>query len=127
MTHLDKVLHTAKTHSMGGRDGGASATSVAIWTASFRLLAPRASVPKPGATVRRPLGRPASKSDRACGPQKKSRLPADVAIVAEVDHLANGGSVPQERVKPCRVSTRSRRGPGRRGIRDLSVLKTPAT
>jgi osmotically inducible protein OsmC len=32
------------------------------------------------------------KSDRACGPQKKSRLPADVAIDAEVDlNLADGG------------------------------------
>jgi organic hydroperoxide reductase OsmC/OhrA len=27
MTHLDKVLYTAKTHSTGGRDGGASRTS----------------------------------------------------------------------------------------------------
>ena len=27
MTHLDKVLYTAKAHTMGGRDGGASRSS----------------------------------------------------------------------------------------------------
>lgn len=92
MTHLDKVLYTAKTHSTGGRDGGASRTSVAIWTSSFRLLAPRASVPTRSNCSPSPLVGLLRKSDRACGPQKKSRLPADVAIDAEVDlNLADGG------------------------------------
>ena len=76
MTHLDKVLYTAKTHSMGGRDGGASRTSVAIWTSSFRLLAPRASVPTRSncspspwsACFESPIALAARKKNRVCRP-----------------------------------------------------------
>jgi lipoyl-dependent peroxiredoxin len=92
MTHFDKVLYTAKTHSTGGRDGGASRTSdghldvklstpgtSGIGTNPEQLFAVAWS-----ACFESPIALAARK--------KKSRLPADVAIDAEVDlNRADGG------------------------------------
>jgi hypothetical protein len=44
-TQIAKVIYTAKTHTPGGRDGGASRTSGGRLDVKFRFLAPLAAAP----------------------------------------------------------------------------------
>ena len=91
MTHLDKVLYTAKTHTTGGRDGGASRTSDGHLDVKLSTPGTSGMVPT-RSNCSLSVGRPASKVRSRLRPAKKSRLPADVAIDAEVDlNLADGG------------------------------------
>jgi hypothetical protein len=46
MAQLEKVLYTATAYTAGGRDG-ASRSTMATWTLSFRLPATRAPAPTP--------------------------------------------------------------------------------
>jgi osmotically inducible protein OsmC len=125
MTHLDKVLYTAKAHTTGGRDGGASRTSdghldVKLSTWHLGAAAPTRN------NCSLPIGRACflSAIDLAADKMKVA-LPADVAIDSEVDlNLADGGyflSRPSQH-QPAGCRAQSRPGPGRRSTRDLSIL-----
>ena len=125
MTHLDKVLYTAKTHSTGGRDGGASRTSDGHLDVKLSTPGTSGIGTNPEQLFAVPLVGLLRKSDRACGPQKKSRLPADVAIDAEVDlNLADGGYFLRTRLTLPGVEREAAEALGRRGTRDLSVLNS---
>jgi Ohr subfamily peroxiredoxin len=90
MTQIDKVLYTAKTHTMGGRDGGASHSSDS-------RLDIKLSVPgTPGTGTNPEQLFAAGWSACFIGAMKiaagklKARIPADAAVDAEVDLCLNG-------------------------------------
>ena len=67
MTQQGKVIYTAMTHTTGGRDG-ASRSSMATWTSSFRPLVGTRRY-QPGATFRCRLVRLFRRCNGACGAQ----------------------------------------------------------
>ena len=90
MTQIDKVLYTAKTHTTGGRDGGASHSSDS-------RLDIKLSVPgTPGTGTNPEQLFAAGWSACFIGAMKiaagklKVRIPADAAVDAEVDLCLNG-------------------------------------
>ena len=92
MTHVEKVLYTAKTHTTGGRENGAARSSDG-------RLDIRLSTPGTGRIGTNPEQLFAA-GWSACfesaiglaARQRKITLPADVAVDAEVDlNLADGG------------------------------------
>lgn len=98
MTHLDKVLYTAKTHTTGGRDGAARSSDGRL---EVQLSSPGSSAPGTNpeqlfaagwsACFLGAMGVAASKM--------KVSLPADRAVDAEVDlGLADGGYVLRARL-----------------------------
>jgi lipoyl-dependent peroxiredoxin len=92
MTQIEKVLYTAKAHTTGGRDGGASRTSDG-------RLDVKLSVPgKPG-TGTNPeqlfaVGWSACflSAIKIVAARMKVRLPADLAVDPEVDLGTTGGA-----------------------------------
>jgi lipoyl-dependent peroxiredoxin len=127
------VLYTAKTHSTGGRDGGASRTSdghldVNDGHLDVKLSTPGTSGVGTNAEQLFAVARSACfEIPIALAVRKKSRLPADVAIDAEVDlNLADGGYFLRTRLNISLpgVERKAAQGPGRRGTRDLSVLNS---
>ena len=91
MTQIEKVLYTARAHTTGGRDGGASRTSDG-------RLEVRLSVPGAAGTGTNPeqlfaVGWSACflSAIKIVAARKKVRLPADVAVDAEVDLGTTGG------------------------------------
>jgi Ohr subfamily peroxiredoxin len=91
ITQIEKVLYTAEAHTTGGRDGGASRTSDG-------RLDVRLSVPGTPGTGTNPeqlfaVGWSACflSAMKIVAARKKVRLPADVAVDAEVDLGTTGG------------------------------------
>ena len=72
ITQIEKVIYTAKAHTTGGRDGGASAPPMAALTLSCRFLVLPAPAPTPS-SCSPSVGRLASFGDEDCGCQKKSQ------------------------------------------------------
>ncbi|MGA9473732.1 MAG: organic hydroperoxide resistance protein, partial [Terriglobales bacterium] len=99
MTPIEKVLYTAKAHTTGGRDGGSSRTSDGH-------LDVKLSVPGTPGTGTNPEQLFAAgwsacflSALKIVAARKKVRLPADVAIDAEVDlGMAGGGYLIQTRL-----------------------------
>ena len=99
ITPIEKVLYTAKAHTTGGRDGGSSRTSDGH-------LDVRLSVPGTPGTGTNPeqlfaVGWSACflSAIKIVAAKMKVKLPADVAIDAEVDlGTANGGYLLQARL-----------------------------
>lgn len=91
MTRIEKVLYTAKAHTTGGRDGGASRTSDG-------RLDVKLSVPGTSGTGTNPeqlfaVGWSACflSAIKIVAARMKVRLPADLAIDTEVDLGTTGG------------------------------------
>ena len=91
MTTIEKVLYTAKAHTTGGREGGASRTSDG-------RLDVKLSVPGTPGTGTNPeqlfaVGWSACflSAIKVAAARKKVRLPPDLAIDTEVDLGTNGG------------------------------------
>jgi Ohr subfamily peroxiredoxin len=99
ITPIEKVLYTAKAHTIGGRDGGASRTSDG-------RLDVKLSVPGTPGTGTNPeqlfaVGWSACflSALKLVAAKMKVRLPADVAIDPEVDlGMTNGGYLLQARL-----------------------------
>src|SRR5436190_13190473 len=99
MTKIEKVLYTAKAHTTGGREGGASRTSDG-------RLDVKLSVPGSSGTGTNPeqlfaVGWSACflSALKIVAHRMKVRLPDDVAIDAEVDlGMTNGGYLLQARL-----------------------------
>ena len=99
MTTIEKVLYTAKAHTTGGRDGGASRTSDG-------RLDVKLSVPGGSGTGTNPeqlfaVGWSACylSAIKVAAARMKVRLPADLAIDTEVDlGTADGGYLLQARL-----------------------------
>ena len=99
MTKIEKVLYTAKAHTTGGREGGASRTSDG-------RLDVKLSVPGTSGTGTNPeqlfaVGWSACylSAIKIVAARKKVKLPADLAIDAEVDlGTADGGYLLQARL-----------------------------
>lgn len=91
MTPIEKVLYTAKTHTTGGREGGASRTSDG-------RLDVKLSVPGTPGTGTNPeqlfaVGWSACflSAIKIVAARKKVKLPAELAVDAEVDLGTTGG------------------------------------
>jgi osmotically inducible protein OsmC len=117
MTKLEKVLYTAKAHTTGGREGGASRTD------DGRLEVKLSSPGTPGAGTNPEQLFAAGWSAcflsaiKLAAARMKVMLPADLAVDAEVDLGHNWRrllppSSPQR--QPAGFGTRSRPGPGGR-------------
>jgi lipoyl-dependent peroxiredoxin len=99
ITPIEKVLYTAKAHTTGGREGGASRTSDGV-------LDVKLSVPGTHGTGTNPeelfaVGWSACflSAMKIVAARKKVRLPADAAVDAEVDlGTTNGGYFIQARL-----------------------------
>lgn len=99
ITQIEKVLYTAKAHTTGGREGGASRTSDGRLDVKF-------SVPGTPGTGTNPeqlfaVGWSACflSALKLVAAKMKVRLPADVAIDPEVDlGVTNGGYLLQARL-----------------------------
>src|ERR1700690_1078857 len=99
ITQIEKVLYTAKAHTTGGRDGGASRTSAGRLDVKF-------SVPGTPGTGTNPeqlfgVGWSACllSAIKIVAARMKVRLPADVTIDPEVDlGMTNGGYFLQARL-----------------------------
>ena len=90
MTAIDKVLYTAKTHTTGGRDGAGRSSDGRL---DVKLTSPGA--PGTGTNPEQLLAVGWSacfmSAMKLVASQKKTALPADAAIDAEVDLGTNEG------------------------------------
>jgi lipoyl-dependent peroxiredoxin len=85
LAHLEKVLYTAKTHTTGGRDGGASRTDDGRLDVRFTLPGTPGTGTNPEQLFAAGWSTCFIGAIKRVAGQKKVALPADVAIDAEVD------------------------------------------
>jgi len=83
--HLEKVWYTAKTHTTGGRDGGASRTDDGRLDVNFTLPGKPGTGTNPEQLFAAGWSTCFIGAIKRVAGQKKVSLPADVAIDAEVD------------------------------------------
>ena len=89
---LDKLLYTAKTHTTGGRDGGASRTSDGRLDVKLSIPGTPGSGTNPEQLFAAGWSACFESAIALAARQRKIALPAEVAIDAEVDlHLLDGG------------------------------------
>ena len=126
MTKIEKVLYTAKAHTTGGREGGASRTSDG-------RLDVKLSVPGTSGTGTNPeqlfaVGWSACylSAIKIVAARMKVKLPADLAIDTEVDlGTADGGYLLQARLNVSLPGIeRSRPGPGGRCAPGVSIFQS---
>lgn len=91
MTHLDKVLYTAKTHTTGGRDGGASRASDGHLDVKLSAPGTSGSGTNPEPLFAAGWSACFLSAIKLAADKKKVALPADVVINAEVDLGPVGG------------------------------------
>lgn len=92
VTHLEKVLYTAKAHSTGGRDGGSSRTDNGRLDINFSLPGTPGTGTNPEQLFAARWSTCFLGAIRRVAGQKKVTLPGDIAIDAEVDlGVARGG------------------------------------
>lgn len=85
MIHLEKVLYTAKTHTTGGRDGGASRTSDGHLDVKLSPPGTAGSGTNPEQLFAAGWSACFLSAIKLIAGKMKVALPADVAIDAEVD------------------------------------------
>ena len=105
MTKIDKVLYTAKAHTTGGREGGASRTDDG--RLDVKLSAPGTGTgTNPEQLFAAGWSACFLSSIKIEAGKAKVKLPADVAIDAEVDLGKTGGAYPSRLVSmsACRES-----------------------
>jgi Ohr subfamily peroxiredoxin len=97
MIHLEKVMYTAKTHTTGGRDGGASRTSDGRLDVKLSRLGAAGTGTNPEQLFAAGWSACFLSAMRIAAGKMKVALPDDVAIDAEVDlgpdHSAYGLAV----------------------------------
>jgi Ohr subfamily peroxiredoxin len=90
-TQSQKVLYTAKTHTTGGRDGGASRTSDGRLDVKFSLPGTPGGGTNPEQLFAVGWSACFLSAIQIAALQKKVKLPAETAIDAEVDLLNGAG------------------------------------
>jgi len=85
MSHLDKVLYTAKTHTTGGRDGGAARSSDGHLELKFSPPGGTGSGTNPEQLFAAGWSTCFISAIKGVAHKMKVALPQDVAIDAEVD------------------------------------------
>jgi len=127
LTQIEKVLYTAKAHTTGGRDGGSSRTSDG-------RLEVKLSVPGTAGTGTNPeqlfaVGWSACflSAIKIVAARMKVKLPAELAVDAEVDSGTTGGgylsSSPPQR-QPSGYRARSRPDAGGRRAPGVSIFQS---
>jgi lipoyl-dependent peroxiredoxin len=99
MTKIEKVLYTAKTHTTGGREGGASRTSDGHLDVKLTVPGTPGTGTNPEQLFAAGWSACFLSAIKHVAAQKKVRVPADVAVDAEVDlGTADGGYLIQARL-----------------------------
>lgn len=91
-THLEKVLYTAKTHSIGGRDSGSSRTDDGRLDVNFTIPGNPGNGTNPEELFAAAWSTCFLGALGRVGAMKKISLPPNVAIDAEVDFGLTEGS-----------------------------------
>ena len=127
MSRIGKVVYTAKTETIGGRENGASRSSDGLL--DIRLSVPGSA--RIGANPEQLLAAGWSASFASeialAARKRKIALPAEVSIDAEVDlNLGDDGYLSQRPAQrqAAGFGTQRRKKPGRRSTRSLSVLES---
>ncbi len=92
MTELEKVLYTARTHTTGGRDGGASRTSDGHLDVELSTPGTSGSGTNPEQLFAAGWSACFLSAIKLAASKMKAALPADVAFDAEVDLGTTHGS-----------------------------------
>lgn len=99
ITHLDKVLYTAKAHTTGGRDGGASRTSDGQLDVKLAVPGSHGTGTNPEQLFAVGWSSCFLSAIKIVAARMKVRLSPDVAVDAEVDlGTTNGGYLIQARL-----------------------------
>jgi len=91
ITQLKKVLFTAKTHTVGGRDGGASRTSDGRLEVKFSLPGGPGGGTNPEQLLAAGWSGCFLSAIKIVAARQKVRLPTDVVVDAEVDLCLSDG------------------------------------
>jgi len=91
ITQIEKVLYTAKTHTTGGRDGGASRTSDGRLDVKLSPPGGRGEGTNPEQLFAAGWSACYLSAIKLLAGKEKVKLPNDVAVDAEVDLGTNGG------------------------------------
>ena len=99
ITQIEKVLYTAKTHTMGGRDGGSSRTSDGRLEVKLSVPGTSGAGTNPEQLFAAAWSACFLSAVKIVAHALKVTLPPDVAIDAEVDlGIADGGHLIQARL-----------------------------
>ena len=90
-TQLEKILYTAKTHTTGGRDGGSSRTSDGRLDVKLTVPGAEGDGTNPEQLLAVGWSSCFLSAMKLVAAARKVKLPADVAVDAEVDLGATGG------------------------------------
>jgi Ohr subfamily peroxiredoxin len=91
ITPIEKVLYTAKTHTTGGRDGGASRTSDGRLDVRLTVPGAKGDGTNPEQLLAVGWSSCFLSAIRHVAAQSKVKLPPDAAVDAEVDLGTTGG------------------------------------
>src|ERR1700734_614649 len=89
MAGLDKVVYTAKAHTTGGRDGGASRTSDGRLDVKFSIPGGLGNGTNPEQLLAVGWSGCFTSAIKIVAGMKRVRLPAELAVDAEVDLCTN--------------------------------------
>ncbi len=99
ITPIERVLYTAKAHTTGGREGGASRTSDGLLDVKFSVPGTPGAGTNPEQLFAVGWSACFLSAIKLVAGKMKVRLPADVAIDPEVDlGMTNGGYLLQARL-----------------------------
>ena len=91
ITPIEKVIYTAKAHTMGGRDGGSSRTSDGALDVKLATPGGHGTGTNPEQLFAAGWSACFLSAIKLVAAKQKVRLPADVAIDAEIDLGTNDG------------------------------------
>jgi lipoyl-dependent peroxiredoxin len=102
ITPIEKILYTAKAHTTGGREGGASRTSDGHLDVKLSVPGTHGSGTNPEQLFAVGWSACFLSAIKIVAARMKVKLPAEVAIDAEVDlGTTNGGYLIQARLNVC--------------------------
>jgi lipoyl-dependent peroxiredoxin len=102
ITPIEKILYTAKAHTTGGREGGASRTSDGQLDVKLSVPGTHGSGTNPEQLFAVGWSACFLSAIKIVAARMKVKLPAEVAIDAEVDlGTTNGGYLIQARLNVC--------------------------
>jgi lipoyl-dependent peroxiredoxin len=90
--HIERVLYTAKTHTVGGRDGGSSRTDDGLLDVKVAIPGFRGNGTNPEQLFAAGWSACFLSAIKIVAAKAKVRLPADAAVDAEVDLVSSDGS-----------------------------------
>jgi osmotically inducible protein OsmC len=91
ITPIEKVIYTAKAHTMGGRDGGSSRTSDGALDVKLATPGGHGTGTNPEQLFAAGWSACFLSAIKLVAAKQKVKLPADVAIAAEIDLGTNDG------------------------------------